>query len=579
MKRQLSVKIGQCSQAGRKDVNQDFHGANIPDNYLLDDKGIAIAIADGISSSDVSQLASKTAVTGFLADYYCTPDAWSVKHSVQKVLQATNSWLFSQTKNSPHRFNFDKGYVCTFSSLVIKSNTFHIFHSGDSRIYRLSSSSTQNHRLEQLTEDHRRTVSEETSYLTRALGISAKLELDYISQPVEINDIFILATDGIYEYANENEIIDLIHKNEDDLDQAANDILKTAFDNGSHDNLTVQVVKVIDLPEHQVKEVQQQVSSLPLPPLLEPRMDFDGYRILRDIYISSRSHVYLAQDLDTEQQVILKTPSTELRDNQQYLESFLMEDWIAKRISNPHVLTAIESPRKRQYLYNVTEFIKGKSLSQWIIDNPSPSIDTVRDIISQVAKGLQAFHRQEMVHQDLRPNNIMIDVSGTAKIIDFGATQVGGILDIGNNREDNEIKGTAQFTAPEYYLGEGGSTRSDIFSLGVITYQMLTGKLPYGTAVSKAGTPAAQRKLVYQSILEEESGLPPWIDDAIKKAVQIDPLKRHFEVSEFAYDLNKPSAAYLKRSKPPLIERDPLLFWQSISLILLVIVLIQAYNT
>ncbi len=134
----------------------------------------------------------------------------------------------------------------------------------------------------------------------------------------------------------------------------------------------------------------------------------------------------MAQDLDTQQQVILKTPSTELRDNQQYLERFLMEDWIAKRISNPHVLTAIESPRKRQYLYNVTEFIEGKSLSQWIIDNPSPGIDKVRSIISQVAKGLQAFHRQEMVHQDLRPNNIMIDESGTAKIIDFGATQVGG---------------------------------------------------------------------------------------------------------------------------------------------------------
>ena len=575
MKKQLIIKIGQSSNAGRKEINQDFHGAYIPTDYLLDDKGIAIAIADGISSSSVSQLASKTAVTGFLADYYCTPDAWSVKHSVQKVLQATNSWLFSQTRNSPYRFNIDKGYVCTFSSLVIKSNTFHIFHSGDSRIYRLTNNKTNNH-LEQLTEDHRRTVSEDTSYLTRALGISAQLELDYLSQPVEVNDIFILATDGIYEYASENEIIHSIMKHEQNLDQAAKEILNTALDNGSQDNLTIQVVKIMELPDHQVNEVQQQVSSLPLPPLLEARMEFDGYRILRDIYISSRSHVYLAQDLDTQQQVILKTPSTELRDNQQYLERFLMEDWIAKRISNPHVLTAIESPRKRQYLYNVTEFIEGKSLSQWIIDNPAPGIDKVRSIISQVAKGLQAFHRQEMVHQDLRPNNIMIDESGTAKIIDFGATQVGGILDIGNNREDNEIKGTAQFTAPEYYLGHGGNTRSDIFSLGVITYQMLTGKLPYGTAVSKANTSTAQRKLVYQSILEEEHGLPPWVDDAIKKAVQVDPLKRYFEVSEFAYDLNQPSAAYLKKAKPPLLERDPLMFWQGISLILLIIIIFQS---
>lgn len=571
MKKQLKIAMGQCSSAGRKAINQDFHGAGTPDNYLLDAKGIALAIADGISSSNVSQIASKTAVTGFIADYYCTPDVWSVKHSAQKVLQATNAWLFSQTQNSPYRFNKDKGYVCTFSSIIFKSNTFHVFHSGDSRVYRLA-----NNNFEQLTQDHRRVVSEDTSYLTRALGIQPQLELDYRAEPLSINDVFILTTDGIYEYVDNSTMMTLVSEHEHDLDSACQAILDLALNNGSEDNLTIQIVKILDLPEHQIEEVQQQISSLPLPPMLTARMEFDGYQILRNIYISSRSHVYLAKDMDTQQQVILKTPSTELRTDKQYLESFLMEDWIAKRIDNPYVLTAVESPRKRQYLYNVTEFIEGKSLSQWIVDNPKPPIDQVRSIISQVAKGLQAFHRQEMIHQDLRPNNIMIDDSGTAKIIDFGATQVGGVLDIGQNRALNDIKGTAQFTAPEYYLGEGGSTRSDIFSLGVITYQMLTGKLPYGTGVSRVQTPGDVRKLVYQSILEEELQLPAWIDDAIKKAVHTDPLKRYSEVSEFAYDLNTPNRAFLQRTKPPLIERDPLLFWQSVSLILLVIVILQA---
>jgi len=571
MKKQLKISLGQSSSAGRKDINQDFHGAGTPNNYLLDSKGIAIALADGISSSNVSQVASETAVTGFLSDYYCTPDVWSVKHSVQKVLQATNAWLFSQTQNSPYRFNKDKGYVCTFSSIVFKSNTFHVFNSGDSRIYRLN-----NKNLEQLTQDHRRVVSEDTSYLTRALGIHPLLELDYMTEPLEINDVFILATDGIYEHIHSHTLLDLISENEHDLDLACEKILQHAFDNGSTDNLTVQVVKILELPEHQIEEVQQQIANLPLPPLLEARMEFDGYQILRNIYISSRSHVYLAKDLDTQQQVIIKTPSTELKTDKHYLESFLMEDWIAKRIDNPHVLTAIDAPRKRQYLYNVTEFIEGKSLSQWIVDNPKAKIDKVRDIIGQVVKGLQAFHRQEMVHQDLRPNNIMIDESGTVKIIDFGATQVGGLLDIGKNREDNHIKGTAQFTAPEYYLGQGGSTRSDIFSLGVMTYQMLTGKLPYGTEVSNIKSLKDRNKLVYRSILAEEHPVPPWVDDAIKKAVQLDPLKRYSEVSEFAFDLNNPNHAFLKRTKPPLIERDPLLFWQSISLILLVIVILQS---
>ena len=88
----------------------------------------------------------------------------------------------------------------------------------------------------------------------------------------------------------------------------------------------------------------------------------------------------------------------------------------------------------------------------------------------------------EMLHQDLRPDNIMIDKTGTAKIIDFGSTRIAGIADDDASAAHDDILGTAQYTAPEYFLGEGGSPRSDIFSLGVIAYQMLTGRLPYGAA-------------------------------------------------------------------------------------------------
>ena len=567
----LAVSVGQYSDTGRKKINQDFHGVTIEEEPLLTTKGIAIALADGISSSAVGQVASQATITGFLQDYFCTSEAWSVKKSAHQVLSATNSWLYSQTQQGQYRFDKDRGYVCTLSAMILKSNTAHIFHLGDTRIYRLRGKN-----LEQLTKDHRLWVSDDKSYLSRAMGMHERLELDYKTLSVEKEDVFILTTDGIYEFVAADFIVNTVYEHADDLDCAAKLIVEHAYAEQSDDNLTIQIVKILDLPEHQLEEVQQKISDLPLPPLLEARMEFDGYLILRNIYISSRSHVYLAKDLYSQQQVVIKTPSTELRTNKQYLESFLMEDWITKRIDNPHVLTAINTPRKHKYLYNVTEFIEGKSLSQWIVDNPKPQIDQVRSIINQVAKGLQAFHRLEMVHQDLRPNNIMIDASGTVKIIDFGATQVGGLLDIRQNRELNEIKGTAQFTAPEYYLGEGGSTRSDIFSLGVITYHMLTGILPYGTGVSKIRSANDQRKLVYQSILEEQHHCPPWVDYAIKKAVNIDPLKRYSEVSEFAYDLNTPNSTFLKRTKPPLIERDPLIFWQSISLILLLIVIIQS---
>ena len=133
MTSQLRLSVGQYSDKGRKASNQDFHGVYIPKEPQLSSKGIAIAVADGISSSEVSHIASQSAVTGFLEDYYCTSEAWSVKTSAERVLVATNSWLHAQTQQGQYRYDKDRGYVCTLSVMVIKSATAHIFHLGDSR--------------------------------------------------------------------------------------------------------------------------------------------------------------------------------------------------------------------------------------------------------------------------------------------------------------------------------------------------------------------------------------------------------------------------------------------------------------
>ena len=568
MKKTLRVSIGQYSSAGRKPVNQDFYGAFIPAEPLLSAKGIVVGIADGISSSQVSQIASETAIKGFIQDYYCTSEAWSVKTSAQRVLKATNSWLYAQTRNSPYRFNKDKGYICTLSALIFKSNTAHLFHSGDSRIFRVTGNT-----LEQLTTDHRQVVDEQTSYLTRALGIHDTLEMDYRTLPLHEGDLFVLATDGAYEFVSPRQIAVLLQDAED-LDAVARQIAEEAYVAGSDDNISIQIVRIDSLPEQRVEEIQQQLHHLPPAPALAARMHFDGFHILRDLYISSRSHVFLAEDEESGRKVIIKTPSMEMRNDTQYLESFLMEDWIARRLDNAHILKAIDFKRKRNYLYTVTELVEGQTLAQWMVDNPSPDLETVRNIIVQIGKGLQAFHRQEMVHQDVRPNNIMVDMSGTVKIIDFGSTKVAGISEVIAKNEG--IMGTAQFTAPEYFLGELGTPQSDVFALGVIAYQMLSGQLPYGNAVSQATHRRAQGKLVYQSLNRTENNVPGWVDYAIAKAVRIDPLKRYSEVSEFLFELTHPSRDFLAKSRPPLIERNPVLFWQSVSLILLGIILFQA---
>ncbi|PHS26790.1 MAG: protein kinase [Methylophaga sp.] len=570
MSNSLNIAIGQYSDKGRKQINQDFHGVSIPREPLLTSKGVAIALADGISSSHVSQIASEASVRGFLEDYFCTSEAWSVKKSAHRVLTATNSWLYSQSQKSHHRYNKDKGYVCTFSAVVIKSTSAHLFHIGDTRIYRL-----RNNELEKLTHDHRLWVSEDKSYLSRALGINQKFEIDYQMLHVEKDDIFILATDGVYEYASSDFIIDTIHSHDAHLDAAAKTIADEAYSQGSTDNLTIQIVKINDLPDQDATEIHQQLTELPFPPVLEARAEFDGYTIIRSLHASSRSHVYLAVDNKTNIQLVIKTPSIDLQGDPAYLERFLMEEWIARRINSPYVLKPCSQSRKRNYLYIVMEFIEGQTLTQWMRDNPKPDVETVRGIVEQISKGLLAFHRLEMLHQDLRPENIMIDNTGTVKIIDFGATKVAGIDEISTPIEHADILGTEQYTAPEYFLGESGSSRSDLFSLAVITYQMLSqGKLPYGVQVSQARTRSAQKKLNYASVLDDDREIPVWIDYTLKKALQPDPYKRYEELSEFMFDLRHPNKEFLTKTAPPLMERNPVLFWKSVSFILTIIIMI-----
>ena len=212
----LTISLGQATDKGKKAINQDFHGLLAPQEPLLTSKGIAMAIADGISSSDVSQIASASSVKGFLNDYFATSEAWSVKSSVKRVLHSLNSWLYAQSRSGPDRFNMDKGYVCTFSAMIFKSSTAFLFHVGDTRVYRLT-----NHSLEQLTTDHRQQISVDKSYLSKALGMRDQLEFDYQQFGLDIGDTFILMTDGVYEYVKQTFISETIHQQHDDLDTAA----------------------------------------------------------------------------------------------------------------------------------------------------------------------------------------------------------------------------------------------------------------------------------------------------------------------------------------------------------------------
>jgi serine/threonine protein phosphatase PrpC len=567
----LSVSVAYASDPGIKEENQDFVGSLIPEDHQLTYKGIAAAIADGMSGCDAGKEASHCCVAAFLDDYYSTPDSWSVKYAGQKILSATNSWLHSQGQR---RYEATHGMVSTLSAIVLKSNTAYIFHIGDSRIYRLRDGN-----LEQLTRDHRIWAGNERNYLNRAMGIEPRLEVDYQAFPLRRGDLFLMTTDGVHDFIDEKSLRMLL-AGSGDLTAAAERIIKKAADNRSDDNLTCQLLRIEGLPLVKEDEILRHRSQLPFPPPLSPGMILDGYRIEEEMHASKRTQIYRAFDTVTGVRVILKTPSVLYEDDTHYIEHFLHEEWAGKRIQSDHVVKTLGSDRDKSCLYYVTEFLEGPTLAGWMQANPKPEIREVRKIIEQIALGLRAFHRMEMLHQDLKPENIMFDKNGMVKIIDFGSVKIAGIAEItplDHGRTEN-ILGTLNYTAPEYHLGLRGTVKSDLFSLGVIAYEMVNGALPFGRAMPEKPNKTNLDKLRYVPSISCNPMVPVWIDGALKKATSIQHEFRYDDLSEFLYDLSTPNPKFLTAEEAlPLMQRSPLLVWKTLAFIFLVTNLVTLY--
>ncbi|PCJ22387.1 MAG: protein kinase [SAR86 cluster bacterium] len=553
----MQISIGSFSDKGRKSANQDSQGVRLGEGSLLQTKGIAAAIADGVSSSEHGAEASSACVLGFLTDYFSTPETWSVKKSVEQVCTALNGWLYRQGDSitAAHR-----GRVTTLSAVVFKSTTAHIFHIGDSRIYRIRHGD-----LEQLTVDHRTWVSAEKSYLSRAMGVDTHLQIDYSRVTLETGDIYLLSTDGVHDYLTDKEVISIILSSQKDLAKAAELLARKAMSHDSPDNVSCQILRIDELPARDADEVFSQLTELPFPPDLNEGLILDGYKIVRELHTSSRSQLYLVIDSDTGLQLALKTPSVNYEDDPAYIERFTMEEWVGRRINNPHVLKVYEPTRRRRFLYHIAEYLQGPTLRQWMIDNPSPDIEAVRAIIEQVANGLQAFHRLEMLHQDIKPENIIVGNRGALKIVDFGSVKVAGIAEIDSPVYRSNLLGTKNYSSPENLAEKVGSNASDIYSLGVITYEMLSGgHLPYGEIPSTKSR-IDFKKLSYIPCADFNENIPSWLDGMLKKSVSPDPSDRYYELSEFLYDLRNPNKSLIFKDQRPLIERRPVQFWQGVS--------------
>ncbi|HEX7762046.1 MAG TPA: protein kinase, partial [Cellvibrio sp.] len=183
------------------------------------------------------------------------------------------------------------------------------------------------------------------------------------------------------------------------------------------------------------------------------------------------------------------------------------------------------------------------------------------ELIEGLIRGIRAFHRKETLHQDLKPDNIVISAKGPV-IVDFGSCRVAGVQEIGAPFERDRVLGTLDYSAPEYRYQGKISAASDQFSLAVLLYEMLTGKLPYGSHYSKAMDLKSFQRLSYISAMKHNPLVPYWLDKALERALSIYPASRYEALSEWLQDLKRPNPEWLSPRAQPPMERHPDKVWK-----------------
>lgn len=541
---ELGISYGGASLAGVRPVNEDAFAASPPHRL----KGAVAVIADGLSSSERAQKASQTVVTEFIDEYLATPDTWTVKASAARVLNALNRWCCHH-----------HGMATTVSAVVAKGRTAHIFHVGDSRVYRF-----RNGDLEQLTRDHAR-----QSMLTNAIGMELDLEVDYLAEDMAAGDVFVLTTDGVHgalPTPRLRQSVAAALAETPTLEPASRAVLDAALQQGSEDNLSCLLMRVEQTPDEDIDEAHRRLTRQVIPPVLRADARIDGYRVLRAIASGTRSHLYLVED-SAGKRLALKAPSESFAEDAVYLDGFLREEWIGKRIDHPGVMKILHRPESR-FLYLLAEHIEGQSLRQWMLDNPQPPIEDVRRLIGEIAKALRAFQRLQVVHRDLKPENVMIDRDSNPKIVDFGTAYVQGFDELENAVRETHPVGSVGYVAPECLLGQPATHAADIYALGIVAYEMLAGALPYKPPMAKDAKAYLNRPYIPLANAGR-SDVPKWIDLALAKATAQNPTHRYEALSELVTDLTRPNPELIRRvESAPLLEKNPTLFWQLVSALL-----------
>lgn len=259
----------------------------------------------------------------------------------------------------------------------------------------------------------------------------------------------------------------------------------------------------------------------------------DRYEIIKSIGEGGMANVYLAYDTILDRRVAIKVLRGDLSNDEKFVRRFQREALSASSLSHPNIVEMYDVGEDNGIYYIVMEYIEGKTLKQLIKKRGALTLSEAIDIMLQITDGISQAHDSYIIHRDLKPQNIMIKEDGTIKITDFGIAMA---LNSTQLTQTNSVMGSVHYLPPEQASGKGSTIRSDIYSMGILFYEILTGTLPFkgDNAVEIA---LKQMRDEIPSVRKKNPAIPQSVENVILKATAKNPKNRYSDAKEMHADL------------------------------------------
>ena len=539
-------------------------------------RGALSLLADGVGGHGDGEIASQLAVDTALRIFREASPTATDNQLLWRMFNAANLAVYDAGVNS----GAANRMATTLTISLFRRNEVAIGHVGDSRAYLVRQG-----QIRQLTTDHTYVAmqmkmkliskdeamgSELRGVLTRSVGESPTIQVDYARSVLRNRDIIIQCSDGLHGCVTERELQEMVSRSSPV--EACQRLINLAEKRGSSDNISVQVLQVEDV--QRVGYYRGAVAYYaPVPKSmneLQPGQVLDERFEITDVIArSGMGSVFKATDLKTGGPVALKVPLMKLESDPAFFSRFEREEEIGRTLNHPSILRVIPiDPQERSRPYLVMEFLEGQTLDEVIQKvRPMPEADALQ-IASRLCDAIGYLHAHGVVHRDLKPQNVMLCNDGSLRIMDFGIAKAAASRRITFGGFSPTL-GTPDYMAPEQVKGRRGDERTDIYSLGAILYEMLTGRLPFegqnAYTVMNArllGDPVAPRTY--------NPALRPEVEEIVLHAMAREPDDRYRSAETLKADLDAPERVHISgrasRLQVPVAARRT---WRMVRIVLL----------